>query len=218
MFKVSYLGLLAAVVAAVGWAGQARAVDYAGTDLSGLKYSPNGGDALYVAGTPDVAHLYTSDSGPTGGAPAVYVQGPLGPLNSLSASYNLLSSSGPYQPYWLTYLIAPAPGTGYIGVVGGGPDLNGSSQIHVFYDYAPGALTSDTYSGYTLSQLDSTVYGSTTFGQMTVYETGVEIGNNGANGIPASADIQSISVVPEPASLSLLALGATGLLLRRRKA
>ena len=207
-------------------------ITISGSDLSGLTYKPNGGVAQYVAGTPDVAQLSTPDSGLTGGAPAVFVKAAnvalssLGTLNSFSASYDLLSSSGPSgaQPYWLTYLYAP--GGGYIGVISmGGPDLNGSSQIHVFYDYATSPLTSDTYWGDTLSQLDSTAYGTTTFGQMTVYETAVEIGDwdNGVATIPASANIDSITLfpVPEPTTmiagaLLLLPFGASTLRILRK--
>jgi hypothetical protein len=209
-------------------------ITISGTDLSGLKYSGNGGVAQYVAGTPDYAQLSTPDSGTSAnaGAPAVFVKAAnvglpsLGALNSFSASYDLLSSSGPSgaQPYWLTYLYAP--GGGYIGVISmGGPDLNGSSQIHVFYDYATSPLTSDTYWGDTLSQLDSITYGTTTFGQMTVYETAVEIGdwNNGTDTIPASANIDSITIssVPEPTTmiagaLLLLPFGASTLRILRK--
>ena len=144
-------------------------------------------------------------------------------LGTFSASYDLLGPpTGPAgtQPYWLTYLYAP--GGGYIGVISmGGPDLNASSEIHVFYDYATSPLTSDTYWGDTLSQLDSTTYGATTFGQMGVYETAVEIGdwNNNGSVIPASADIQSITVsTPDSGStLSLLGLGFAGLAFLRRR-
>lgn len=185
-------------------------ITFSDTSLGTLDYSGAPGDAQYIAGTPGVAQLSTPDSGLNGDAPAVFVKpaniGPLlfGTLNAFSASYSLLSSSGPGQPYWLTYL--NAPGGGYIGVVSfGGPDLNNSSQIHVFYDYATSPLSSDTYFGLTLSQLDSTAYGTTTFGQLTVYETAVEIGdwNNGVSVIPASANIESITVstVPEPTTM-----------------
>lgn len=182
-----------------------------GADLSGLTYhySP---EAQYVAGTPDVAQLYTPDSGLNGDAPAVFVRAAnvglssLGTLNGLSASYQLFSSSGPGQPYWLTYLYAP--GGGYIGVVSmGGPDLNGSSQIHVFYDYATSPLSSVTYWGDTLSQLENAAYGTTTFGQLQVYETGVEIGDwdNGTATIPASAEIDSITMYPVPEATTIVA-------------
>jgi hypothetical protein len=223
-------------ILAVGLAGAMSAsatITISGTDLSGLTYKPNGGVAQYVAGTPDLAQLYTADSGLTGGDPAVFVKAAnvllpsLGTLGAFSASYDLLSSSGPDQPYWLTYLYAP--GGGYIGVISmGGPNLNGSSQIHVIYDYATSPLSSDTYWGDTLSQLDSTAYEATTFGQMTVYETAVEIGDwdNGNSVIPASANIQRITLYPVPlpaaawAGMSLLgALGVTSKLrsLLRRK-
>jgi hypothetical protein len=189
-------------------------VTISGSDLNGLKYSGDPGDAQYVAGTPDVAQLYTPDSGLNGDAPAVFVKASnpiatssLSILSALNASYTLSSSSGGNgnQPYWLTYLIDPFAG-GFIGVVSfGGPTLNGSSQIHLFYDFDPGALSSDAYFGDTLSTLDNIAYGTTTFGQLSVYETGVEIGdwNNGEATIPASVDIDSITIssVPEPATI-----------------
>jgi hypothetical protein len=219
---------------AVALAGSASAsvVTISGTSLSGLDYRDNGGTAAYVAGTPDVAHLYTSDSGLTGGAPVVYVNASnaglasLGTLGSFSASYDLFgSASGPAgtAPYWLTYLVDP--NGGYVGVISfGGPDLNGSSQIHVFCDHASSSCT-NTYFGDTLATLDSIAYGSTTFGLLTVYESGVEIGNwnNNGNTISAQADIQSITIntatTPLPAALPLFAsgLGALGLLGWRRK-
>jgi hypothetical protein len=203
-----------------------------GTDLSGLKYSPNGGTAEYLAGTPDVAHLQTDDSGLSGGAPTVYVTAAnaglpsLGTLGSFSASYVLFSSDTPSgtEPYWLTYLFDP--GGGYVGVVSfGGPDLNGSSQIHVFCDFSTSGDCTDDYWGDTLATLDSIAFGSTTFGQLDVYESGVEIGDwdNGDEVIPADAKIQSITIsteVPEPASLALFgaALAGFGAIRRRRKA
>jgi hypothetical protein len=219
---------------AVALAGSASAdvVTISGTSLSGLDYRGNGGTAAYVAGTPDVASLYTSDSGLTGGAPVVYVNASnaglasLGTLGSFSASYDLSGgASGPAgtAPYWLTYLVDPSGG--YVGVISfGGPDLNGSSQIHVLCDYASGPCT-NTYFGDTLATLDSIAYGSTTFGLLTVHESGVEIGdwNNNGQIIPAQADIQSITIntatTPLPAALPLFAsgLGALGLLGWRRK-
>jgi hypothetical protein len=216
-----------------------------GTALNNLSYRDNGGTAQYVPASPPapaLAALSTLDSGlgASGGAPTVFVQaamvglGSLGTLNGFSASYDLYgAATGPVgtQPYFLTYLYAP--GGGYIGVVGGGPDLNGSSQIHVIYDFATTPLSSDQHWGDTLATLDSTVYGSTTFGQLTVYETGVEIGNwdNGISIIPASANIDSITVtvstvspVPEPTTmiagaLLLLPFGASTIrLLRKNRA
>src|SRR5664280_101310 len=94
-----------AMAAALAGSANATTVTISGTSLSGLYYDPNGGTAAYVAGTggtPDVAHLYTSDSGTgsTAGAPGVFVTalnaGPLGTLGSFSASYDLFgAASGP---------------------------------------------------------------------------------------------------------------------------
>ena len=215
----------------------ASVVTISGTSLSGLDYRANGGTAAYVAGPPAVARLYTSDSGLTGGAPGVFVTASnaglfglasLGTLGSFSASYALSGpASGPAgtAPYWLTYLNDPNGVNKYVGVISfGGPDLNGSSQIHVFCAFASSSCTND-YWGDTLATLDSIAYESTTFGLLTVHSSGVEIGDWNNNGltIPAQADIQSITIdtatTPLPAALPLFAsgLGALGLLGWRRK-
>jgi hypothetical protein len=231
--KIQKLQLAILAVSLAAAMSASASVTISGTDLSSLTYRGDPGNSQYVpaAGlTPALAALSTPDSGVNGNAPVVYVRAAnvglpsLGTLSGLSASYDLYSSSGGNgnQPYWLTYL--NAPGGGYIGVISmGGPDLNGSSQIHVIY---VGATASSDYWGDTLSQLDSTVYGATTFGQMTVYETGVEIGDwdNGGATIPASANIESITLfpVPEPTTmiagaLLLLPFGASTLRMLRKK-
>jgi hypothetical protein len=223
--KITNGALLMSLIAVGSLSWSASAATISGTDLSGLTYRPNGGVAQYVAGTPDVAQLSTSDSGVTGPAPVVYVRAgvftglsSLGTLSTLSASYDLYSSSGGAgnQPYWLTYL--NAPGGGYVGVISmGGPTLDGSSQIHVIY--ISGATSSSDYWGDTLSQLDGTIYGTTTFGQLGVYETGVEIGDwNIDDSIGATANIDSITVTVDSApdggsTVILLSLGFAGLAL-----
>ena len=228
--NIKNTALLLSITAMEFLACSSWATTISGTDLSGLTYRPGSPDSQYVpaAGlTPALAALSTPDSGVNGDAPVVYVRAAnvglptLGILDTLSASYHLFDAAiGPAgtSPYWLTYLYAP--GGGYVGVVSfGGPDLNGSSQIHVFYDFDsdPNPHTTDTYFGDTLSALDSILYnGTTTFGQLGVYETGVEIGNwdNGNNTIPANANIDSITVnVPEPASSTLLLSFGLGSLL-----
>jgi hypothetical protein len=192
-----------------------------GTGLSTLSYNPNdgsdGGIAEYVAGTPDVAYLYTPDSSVSGDSPAVKVKAgnvgfSLGTLNTFFADYALESGSGGL-PYFLTYL--NAPNGGYVGVISfAGPDFDASSQIHVIYY---NASSSGTYWGDTLSQLDSISYEGTTFGQLPVYETIVEIGDGGSG--PETANIESITVsTPDVAStMSLLGIGFGALVgLRRR--
>jgi hypothetical protein len=203
-------------------------VTISGTDLSSLHYSGASGDAQYVSGSPDYAQLTTPDAGLLGDSPAVFVRAsnPLATssfstLNALAASYVLDSYSGGSgnQPYWITYLYDPySTDGGLIGVISfSGPDLNGSSQIHVFYGFDDSGVSSDTYNGDTLSQLDSIAYGGTTFGQLEVYETGVEIGDWAiSDSIGATADIESITIssVPEPTTiisgaLLLLPLGVS---------
>jgi hypothetical protein len=230
--NIKNIALITIAIALASLPWSASAITYSGTDLSGLKYVGDPGDAQYVPAAlliPALAALSTRDSGVNGDAPTVFVTAAhlptLGTLSTLSASYHLFdAATGPAgtQPYWLTYLYAP--GGGYIGVVTfGGPDLNGSSQIHVFYtfDTDGNPHTTDTYFGDTLSALDSILYnGTTTFGQLGIYETGVEIGDwaNGALIIPASANIDSITInggssVPDAASSALLlGLGLGGLL------
>jgi hypothetical protein len=224
--KITNGALLMSLIAVGSLSWSASAATISGTDLSGLiyRYSP---DAQYVAATgatPALAVLSTLDSGVNGDAPLVYVRAPniglpsLGTLSTLNASYHLYSSSGGAgnQPYWLTYLYAP--GGGYVGVISmGGPTLDGSSQIHVIY--VSGATSSSDYWGDTLSQLDGTIYGTTTFGQLGVYETGVEIGDwNIDDSIGATANIDSITVTVDSApdggsTVILLSLGFAGLAL-----
>src|ERR1017187_4096330 len=127
--NIKNIALLLSVTAMEFLACSSWATTISGTDLSGLTYRGNPGDAQYVppaGATPALAALSTPDSGsgPTGDAPAVYVRAAnvglptLGTLDTLSASYHLFDTAiGPAgtQPYWLTYLYAP--GGGYVGVV-----------------------------------------------------------------------------------------------------
>jgi len=205
----------------------ADTVTISGTELStltGSSYPTT--DAQYVAGTPDVFELTTTDAGLNGDAPGVKVKAgnvglpSLGALDTFSASYDLSSSSGGAgnQPYFLTYLNAPG-GVGYVGVISfGGPDFNSSSDIHVIY--VSGASGPSDYWGDTLSQLDSVSYDGTTFGQLPVYETIVEIGDwNIDDSIGATANIDSITVSTPDAASTMSLLGVSFLALaglRRR--
>jgi hypothetical protein len=192
---------------------------YSGTALSGLTYLGNLGDAQYVPAAgpiPALAQLSTPDSGTSSNAdsPAVFVQGPLGTLSSFSASYSLYgAATGPSgtEPYWIIWLTDDSGFTSPI-VADGGPTLNGSSGVHVG-DLINGSIT--------LSALDTNIDPRTSlpYGQSTVAWAGVEIGDwdNGVSIIPATANFDSITVVPEPATISLLAMAVGGLVLIRKR-
>jgi hypothetical protein len=230
MKKLQLTVLAAILVAAASASAQTGSITISGSALAGLTYKPNdgsaGGVAQYIAATettPDVAHLYTPDSGLTGDSPAVFVKNnnvaptftPPGTslgttLDSFTASYTLTLSSNT-QPYWLTYLYAP--GGGFVGVITlGGQNFDGNSLVHVIY--IAGASGPSDYWGDSLTQLISTTYGATTFGQLTVYAAGLEIGDSNNLGaiIPATADIDSITVsnvteAPEPSTYAAAIMG-----------
>jgi len=211
-------------ILAVGLAGAMSAsaaitsITYSGTDLSGLNYSSMySGDAQYVAGTPDVAHLYTADLGTadTADSPAVFFKAPVGTtLSTLSGSY-VLSSGTTVDPYWILYLTESTGYSSSIVSTYGGP-LNGSSLVHV------GNLTSGSI---TLSALDLLIdpISGLPYGQEMVAWAGLEIGNGGSGA--GTANIESITVstapVPEPTTmiagaLLLLPFGASTIRMLRK--
>jgi hypothetical protein len=185
---------------------------FSGTGLNSLAYSAMyTGDAQYVpaAGpTPALAQLYTADSSTadTADSPAVFVPGPWGPVNAFSASYDLYSGSGG-TPYFILYM-ADDPTFSSPIVADGGPTLNGSSLVHV------GDLT---HGSITLSALDAVTDPNSglPYGPETIAWAGIEIGDGGSG--VTSANFDSITVVPEPATISLLAMAVGGLVLIRKR-
>jgi hypothetical protein len=194
---------------------------FSGDGLNSLVYSANiATDAQYIAAsdpTPALAALYTDDSGTSESAdsPAVFAEGPWGTLNAFSASYDLYSSLGQgSNAYWILYL-SDDPDFASPIVADGGPTLNASSLVHVG-DLINGSIT--------LSALDTNIdpVSDLPYGQDTVAWAGIEIGewNNGTNVIPAAASFDSIAIVPEPGTVTLVGMSLVGMLLavRRRKA
>ena len=191
---------------------------YSGTALSGLLYLGDSGDAQYVT-SPAAARLSTPDSGTTGDSPAVFVKGPLGKLSAFSASYTLLDFTGPSnsQPYWNIVVSPNGDSVDTVRIISmGGSPLDITSAVHAYNNDYSASVGSW---GNTVGALCALTYNGHTIGDMTVNWAGVEIGDwdNGTQTIPASADIQSITVVPEPASLALLGLGGLLLMPRRRR-
>ena len=189
--------------------GTASATTYSGSALSGLHYSGHGATAQYVAGTPDVAQLYTADLSTSGISPAVFVMAPLGTLSAFSGSY-VLSAGTTVDPYWILWLTDDSGYTLPILTTDGGP-INGSSLVHA------GDLT---HGSITLSALDALIDPNSglPYGQSTIAWAGLEIGDGGSG--PGTANIESITVtssVPEPATMLLLGLGLMGIAGIRRK-
>lgn len=208
-----YAVLLMSLVAVGPLSVFAQSVTYSGTNLNNVTdpnilYSGNTGDAQYVAGTPDVAQLYTADLSVNGDSPAVFVA--LSPgitLESLTASY-VLAAGSTVDPYWILYMTDDSSFTLPVVSTDGGP-LDSSALVHVG-DLTDGSIT--------LSALDSVLDpnspgGTVPYGGETVAYIGLEIGDGGSGA--GTANIESITIgssVPDGAStLLLLGFGLAGL-------
>lgn len=140
--------------------------------------------------------------------------GPFGRLRDVSMSFEVgdqggTIGNGPYAGFDLDYT---GDGVRDVIVISmGGNEFNGNSYIHVV-----GA--DNSYWNYTLSSIYDESYGGVKFGDMTLLAATVYIGNWPSPGKTKTADITSITVVPEPATVGLLALGGLSFLRRRNHA
>jgi hypothetical protein len=202
------------IIAALNASAQ---ITYTGTSLSGLIYSGGPGEAQYVAGTPDVAQLYTADLSTSGDSPAVFALLQPGiTLNSFVASY-VAGSGTTVDPYFILYL-TDDPGFGAPIVATDSGNINGSSLIHEG-DLVDGSMT--------LSALDSVIdpLSGQAYGDDTVAYVGLEIGDSGSGA--GTANITSLTVpnaaaVPEASTymagaMLLLPLGMSTLRKLRKK-
>jgi hypothetical protein len=170
-------------------------ITYSGSGLSGLDYAGNTGDAQYVAGTPDVAQLYTADLSVNGDSPAAFFKAPVGTtLSTLSGSY-VLSAGTTVDPYWILYLTDDPTYSSPILTTDSGP-INGSSLVHV------GNLINGSI---TLSALDASIdpISGLLYGQETINWAGLEIGDGGSG--PGTANIESITVTSVPEATTMIA-------------
>ena len=198
----------------------AGAVTISGSDFnnSALVGSANG---TYVAGSPGyMALAFTTP----GGDAVVGAKGPFGVLNNLSMSFDYsnfvgTNSVAPYAAFGLSDNgLWNGSGNEFLVIALGGNQLNGATDIHVF-DEQTQADSSPSLWGSTLSSIlgvtpsDSSV----AFGDMQVMRAYAYIGDWPGVG-NVSVDINSITVVPEPATISLLVMAVGGLaLIRKRK-
>jgi hypothetical protein len=208
----------------------ASAQTYSGTGLDdsintmiGYGADGTGSSANYVAAAgsiPAYGALYTPNASVGGPNAAIWVGNEVGnvggnipgTLSTLVASYTLLSSDigpgpGNFAPYWVLYMTDdPTYSSPIVSTYGG--SLSSTSLIHVG-DLIHGSIT--------LSALDAEIdpISELAYGSETVAWVGLEIGNGGSGA--ANANIESITVVPEPTTLALAGLSGLSLLLFRRQ-
>jgi hypothetical protein len=186
---------------------------------SALVGSANG---TYVAGPPGYMALAFSASGDDA---VVGAKGPFGILNnglSMSFNYSNLSGGGGNTPYAAFGLsdngLWNGSGNEFLVIALSGNQLNGATDIHVFdeqtdADSSPSVWGSSLASILGVTPSDSSV----AFGNMQVMRAYAYIGDWPGVG-NVSANINSITVVPEPTTISLVVIGLLGALtIRRRK-
>jgi hypothetical protein len=214
--------LLAVSMCAVSLAAavSASAVTITGSDFSNgaLVGTYNG---TYVS-SPS-GHMNLAYTDPTDDA-VVGAKGPFGALTNLSMSFtysNFVGTNGfgPYAAFGVSDNgLWNGSGNEYLIIALSGNQLNGATTVHVF-DEQTNAEYSPSLWGSTLDSILGTVPSESTsaFGDMTVMRAYAYIGDWPGVG-DVSVDINSITVVPEPSTISLLVLAMGGLaLLRKRK-
>jgi hypothetical protein len=196
-------------------------VTISGSDFnnSALVGSANG---TYVAGPPGYMQLAFTAAGDDA---VVGAKGSFGTLNdnnlSMSFDYSNLSGGGGNTPYAAFGLSENSlwnlSAQEFLVIAVGGNQLNDSTLIHVVNDNT-GADYIPLSGAITLGQLAGDTYNGVAFGDMQVMRAYAYIGAWPSVG-NTSVDINSITVVPEPATIGLVAIGLLGALtIRRRKA
>ena len=181
-------------------------------------------NGTYVPGSPGYMHLaYT---GPDDNA-VVGAKGPFGTLNNLNMSFdysNLIgdNGNGPYANFGVSAnSLWNGSAQEFMVIALSGNQLNGATPIHV-WNVTAGANYAPVVWGSTLASILGTTYnGIDTFGNMQVMRAYADFGAaTGSGAVVGSVDINSITVtpVPEPATIGLVAIGLLGALtIRGRK-
>ena len=221
MKKITRL-MIATCVVSLAAAVNAGAVTISGSDFSNgaLVGAYNG---TYVS-TPS-GHMTLAYTDPTDDA-VVGAKGPFGTINgnnlSMSFTYSNLSGGGGNTPYAAFGLsdngLWNGSGNEFLVIsLSADQQLNGATTVHVF-DEQTQAEYSPTLWGSTLSSILSVTPSDSAvaFGDMQVMRAYAYIGSWPGVG-NVSADINSITVVPEPATISLLAMAVGGLVLIRKR-
>src|ERR1017187_1585059 len=191
-------------ILAVGLAGamSASATLYSGTDFSSMGYY----NGPYVAGSPGFAALAYAGNDDA----VVGVKGPLGTLNSLNMSFQYSNPIGtgnaPFAAFGISDNSTWAADNHRLDVISeNGNQLIGTSLVHVWDFTLNGGAGGDVtgMSGVTLNSILAT------YGTWEVMRAYAYIGDTGGAST-GSVDINSITIVPEPATISLLVMAVGG--------
>ena len=169
-------------------------------------------------------HMNLAYTGPDDNA-VVGAIGSFGTLNNNNLSMSFTSSNligdngnGPYANFGVSVDgLWGGSAHRFMVIAVSGNQLNGATPIHV-WDVTAGANYAPVVWGSTLSSILGDTYGGVAFGDMQVMRAYADFGAaTGSGVVVGSVDINSITIVPEPATISLLVMAVGGLVLIRKR-